>query len=152
MIALRYLVDKTYAEDAVEEAYLKIYKSLDTIDPEKDGYNWMCRTVQTTAYELNKKQYRRGEINLEDLTLSEQAAYGRVFDFADTVIEHTDLFNALKTLSEIRQEIVYYRFWEELTFEEIVERLGMAKTTVYDQLRAAKCELGDKLNAMKKSL
>lgn len=149
LVATHYLFDKTELEDVVEESYLKIHKSLDTVDPEKDGYNWMCKTVQTKAYLFNEKRRKRAEISIEELTRSKEEKYTSVFAYADEVIERSDLLNALKRLTETKQEIVYYRYWEELTYEEIAKRLGMAKTTVYDQMKAIKRELGKYLRGIK---
>ena len=87
LVATHYLFDKTELEDVVEESYLKIHKSLDTVDPEKDGYNWMCKTVQTTAYLFNEKRRKRAEISIEELTRSKEEKYTSVFAYADEVIE-----------------------------------------------------------------
>lgn len=149
LIAAHYLVDKTKIEDVVEESYLKIYAGLDTLDPEKDSYNWMCKTVQTTAYEYNERRCKRAEISMEELTWSAEGKYVSVFAYADEVIERSDLLEALKRLTVTKQEIVYYRFWEELTYEEIAERMEMGKTTVHDQMKAIKRELGKYLKEIK---
>ncbi len=38
----------------------------------------------------------------------------------------------MQVLKEKEKKIIYYRYWEELSYDEIAQRLDMKKTTVYD--------------------
>lgn len=65
IIAARYLIDKSLIEDAVVEAFARIQIYIDKFDPNRDGYNWLCKIVENEARNLNKKG-RREMVGIPD--------------------------------------------------------------------------------------
>ena len=63
-IAYPYVRNKADVEDVLIEAYLRIYQYVATFDPNKDGYNWMCKIVQNVARDWDKNFFQ--SVSLED--------------------------------------------------------------------------------------
>lgn len=132
-VAACYLTDKTEAEDVVMTAYAKIFRYVGSVDTRRNGYGWMCKIVQNTAYDFNEKQYQT--ISLEAVLSKPEIIRRKDSLLLDEWLEKGDLYEAIESLSSTEQEIVYYRYWEELSYEDIAERMNMKKTTVYDALK-----------------
>ncbi len=132
-VAYQYAIDKNDCEDVVLEAYEKVHKYVNTFDPEQDGYNWLCRIVQNVAFDHNKRILSRPTVLLE-----EGAQAFSVDDFYN-VLENHELRAKLLTLSEEEQTVIYYRYWEGRSYEEIAKLMGKAKSMIfYIDRRSAK--------------
>ncbi len=63
VVALNYLADSSDLDDVLNDSYLKAYKYCSSVDMSKDGYNWLCKIVQNTAYDYNKQKMITYPIN-----------------------------------------------------------------------------------------
>ena len=126
-IAYPYVRNKADVEDVLVDAYLKMYQYVSSFDPKKDGYNWMCKIVQNVAWDWNK-QYSQ-EIPLEDITPNSQ-----VIEMEDMIADKDEVARLLQAYSERDRKMMYLRFWEDRTIEEIAEALGMGKSNVHKQI------------------
>ena len=54
-LALKYVKDRETAEDVLQEAYLKAWKKLDTVEPEKFEA-WFAQIVANTAKNVLEKK------------------------------------------------------------------------------------------------
>ena len=125
-IAYPYVRNKADVEDVLIEAYLKIFQYVDSFDGKKDGYNWMCKTVQNVARDCGKKFSK--ETPLEELE------YSRAFEVEDMILERDEVQRLLQPYSERDRKMIYLRFWENKTIEEIAEELQMGKSNVHKQI------------------
>ncbi len=128
VVALNYLFYKKDVEDVLSEAYCRVFKYVKSADTTRNCYGWMCRIVQRVAYEYNGSHKVTEEID----NISESALF---CDIEDYVSEKSDLLAALQTLSSADQKLMYLRFWEDLTYEEIAKRLGLKKNAVYKRIK-----------------
>lgn len=65
-VALRILRDPADAEDAVQEAYLKAYKAIDSFRGESSVYTWLYRIVSNQALMKVRKRQRKPTASIED--------------------------------------------------------------------------------------
>lgn len=130
LVALSYLSAPSDLEDVLSEAYIKVYKYCASTDIVKDGYNWMCKIVQNLAYDYNRN--RRITVPFES-TEKDSLSY----EIDDVILQNSDLLQAIKTLPASNQELIYLRFWEDLTFDDIAIRTHQKKSTVYKKLKAS---------------
>ena len=126
-IAYPYVRNKNNVEDVLEDAYLKMFQYVYSFDPKQDGYNWMCKIVQNTAWDWNK-QYSQ-EIPLEDIEPSSQ-----VIEIEDMIADKDEVGRWLQPYSERDRKMMHLRFFEDKTIESIAEALGMGKSNVHKRI------------------
>lgn len=137
IVAGKYLTNKNNIEDVVVNAYLKVFKYISSFDGKKDGYNWLCKIVQNTAYDFNKK-----EINW--LSLEEYVEPIKK-DFSEAIIEEEVISKYLESYSKDIKELVYLRFWEGLSYKEIRIRTGLKKSTAHKRISKVLKEIFQKI-------
>ena len=54
-----YLCDRSQAEDAVQETFLKVYKGLDTFRGESSEKTWVMKIAMNTCYKMNHSGWSR---------------------------------------------------------------------------------------------
>ena len=132
-IAYRYLRDKNDVEDTLSNAYLKAFSSIRTFDKTKDGYNWLCKIVQNEAYDFNKK-------GLDYLPIEENL-YAEETRIDEALAASDKLWRWLKEYGELDRRLVYLKFWEEYSYAEIANMLGMKKSNVHKRVSKIVAEI-----------
>ena len=130
VVAMNYLYSSENLKDVLNESYFRVFRYIDSYDTKKDGYNWMCNIVQNVAYKYNKKFNVTVEINKIE-------THKLFYELDDNIIDNASLLQAIKSLGGEEQELIYLRFWEDLSFAEIAAQKGMKKPTVYKKIRTA---------------
>ncbi len=126
-IAYAYVRNKADVEDVLVEAYLRIYQYVSSFNPKKDGYNWMCKIVQNVARDWDKDFFQ--SVSLEDIERRAQ-----IIETEELIAEKDEVDRLLQPYSERDRKMMYLRFWENRTIEEIAEALGMGKSNVHKQI------------------
>ncbi len=126
VIAGSLLINKTLAEDAVSQTFLQVCKSINNFDDEKDGYNWILKILGNKVKDINREY----QVECE---LTETSSVGDVFD---SVNNKADVYIALRKLSTNEQEIIMMRFFEDKTYSEIGEELGISSQMAYKKVDA----------------
>jgi RNA polymerase sigma-70 factor (ECF subfamily) len=127
-VAYSYVYDKNDVEDVLVEAYDKVFRRLDSFDFKKDGYNWMCKIIQHTAYDFNKKSVK--ETPFEEV---EKRAYP--VDIEEKIALEDEVERLLQGYSERDKTILKMYFWKNQTIMEIAEELGMGKSNVHKRMK-----------------
>ncbi len=73
-IAFHITRNRQDAEDAVQEAFLKLYRSIDGFHGQSAIGTWLCRILINVCYDLQRK--RRREVDPEDQAAPERATPG----------------------------------------------------------------------------
>ncbi len=127
------LINKTLAEDAVSQTFLQICKSINSFDDEKDGYNWILKILRNKVYDINREY----QVECE---LTETVSTGDIFD---SVNNRADVYIVLRRLTTSEQEIIMMRFFEDKTYSEIGEELGVSSQMAYKKVDAILKKLKD---------
>ncbi|MCP4573890.1 MAG: sigma-70 family RNA polymerase sigma factor [bacterium] len=134
-LAGRMLEDREAAEDAVQDAMVKAYRSIGRFRAEATLSTWLYRIVANTCYDRLAKRKREGWVDLENA--SEPAAGGHA------EIRH-HLRRALAGLTPKLKTCFVLYAQEGYKQREIAEMLGLQEGTVKahvfrakEQLRAA---------------
>jgi RNA polymerase sigma factor (sigma-70 family) len=135
------------ALDAVQEAFVKAYSSLERFRSGSSFRPWFLRIVANEA--INRRRSARRHANL---TL--RAAEGRPPDDAVPSPEtaaleqerHRELLAAINRLRPEDRLIIAYRYWFELSEAEMAEALGCARGTVKSRLSRALGKLRERLS------
>ena len=118
------------AEDALQEVFLSVHKSLSSFDARKGAFTtWLYRI--TFNYCLNDRRKQR-HASLED------ASPMLAIDFPSTQLEEEDLlWQATRSLSEKQKAVVILRYYWELPYSEIAFILDVPLGTVKSRLDLA---------------
>ena len=129
-VALLYAEDKNDCEDILQEAYLRVFKYIHTVDLEKDGFNWMCKIVQNVAFDFAKKP---------------KTVDGDFFfflgDLDEEWVEKDALLAEISKLSESDQQLIYLYYWQDKPIRDIASIVGMKKSTVHKRLKELEAAL-----------
>jgi RNA polymerase sigma factor (sigma-70 family) len=135
------------AQDVVQEAYLRAFKSFGGFHG-SNGRAWLLTIVRNTSYTLLKKN------RAADLTTSfdeEIHAVGHESVSPATILEHAEdaelIKNAMDALPAEFREILTLRHQESLSYTEIGEILKIPIGTVMSRLARARGKLREYLAA-----
>ena len=142
-VANQVLNDPLEAEDAVHDAFIGIAKNIHHID---DPYS-----KKTLAYVVTASKH--SAINIA--TRSKDRIFYKLEDFKDIpddeamkkLIESENkeiLINALKEMPELYRDLLYFRYYQEMSEKEIAAQTGANYSTVRKQISRARkllCEL-----------
>ncbi len=125
-VATKYTGNRENAKDAISEAYISLLKNINTFDPTKDGFNWLCKIVENKSKNIYIKENKF--VPLEDNKPNERN------DF-EKIEAKCDIYSLLNTLTPEEREIIDLRFYQDMTFEEISSKLGITITMAYNRLQ-----------------
>lgn len=131
------LNNKDDAEDLTNTVYLSFaeqYNKIDSIE------NWLRRVVFLTFVRFYKKHSSRRTYELNERIAAESTSFITEDSFDVNAIR-----KVLETLSDEKQEIIQLRFWGELKFQEIAERLNKSEAAVKKMFYRSIEEIKDQL-------
>ncbi len=157
-LALRILRNEEQAKDAVQDSFLKVYRSLDRFEGRAGFYTWLYRIVMNQCLDHKRRDKSDREVEWNDesavgvLDASELAASpaGRDADreAPDVAIERSEIrqavARAINALPEDARRTIQLREIDGLSYKEIAEAMGIPKGTVMSRLHYARqrlCEL-----------
>ncbi len=158
-LALRVLRDEEQAKDAVQDAFLKVYRSLDRFEGRAGFYTWLYRIVMNQCLDRKRRDKSDREVEWNDesaagvLNASESAASpaGRDADreAPDVAIERSEIrqavARAIDALPEDARRTIQLREIDGLSYKEIADAMGIPKGTVMSRLHYARQRLRELL-------
>ena len=133
-----YLHDLQLAEDAVQETYLKAYRSFHTFRGESSEITWLVAIALNCCRSLTRKAWFQKEDRQTDLDLLPQAS--APFDpVDDTVIKE------VMKLSPKYREVILLHYYQGLKLREIAGIMSLPEATLSTRLKRARAKLKDKL-------
>lgn len=137
--------DRSLAEDAAQETFLKAIRYFDRYTHKGRFKSFLYQIASNTCIDLQRK-YRHTAISLEesaiDIAYSEPAFEAIRSDMA--------LRQLITGLPKDLQEIVLLRFGQELTLREIAKAVNLPLRTVQSRLRCAMKKLRSEMNPSEK--
>jgi len=140
------------AEDVVQEAYLQAYRAFHTWIG-KDIRPWLFTIVRNAAYRATSARKRRPNVvSIEEAFAPRDDAQGGGREPASEERSAEELLigdaeqaivrSALAKLPQIFREVIILREWEELSYHEIAQVMGVPVGTVMSRLARARELLG----------
>lgn len=145
-VAMRLLGNYEDARDATQNAFIRAYEHLETFDPERRFFSWICRIVVNES--LNLKRARPAEAPLADRA-------GDAADGFDAVVgdeRRRELQRALGRLPEDQRVVIVLRYFAELSYEEIGAAVGVPQKTVKSRLFEARQRLAETIQPFARGL
>lgn len=143
-VAYSFVGNRDDALELAQEAFARAYKAMDRFDASLPFYPWLYRIIKNTCLNHLKKRNRRGEVSLQAMQDSgfDVASH---HEAADNSLHRSDLrtklASALDQLPDDHREILILRHFQELSYKEIAECLGIPQGTVMSRLHAARKNL-----------
>lgn len=136
------------AEDAVQNAFVKIVKYIERIDfsrEEKDVKNYCLTILINEIYYLLHRKEENFE-NFEEFCLEKEYNFIEELKIQD---RYNELVEAIESLDERYSTTLYLVFCKEMTVNEISEMMGISAKTVYTRLARGKKLLLESLKGAK---
>ena len=126
------LTDRTLAEDALQETFIKAWKALSRSDaaPIQNAKAWLCRIALNECSDLRRSRWMRhvdAAQALEMLPPSQLAVEPE---------DRTLLLDILAMPEKYRQVLILYHY-QRLTMREVAQVLGADVSTVHARLKKA---------------
>lgn len=136
-LAAAMLNDAAQAEDAVQEATLRAWRSIGQLRSSAQIRGWFLTIVANRCRSMRRARWWSA-IPLPEARLGLRSP-------ADTVDQREDLTKALSRLSPEERAAVFLRFYEDLNSREVAEALGItataARTRIHRALRRLRVDL-----------
>ena len=128
-VAVAILGDTDEARDATQEAFIAAWRQLPRLRDPAKAASWLRRiTVNTSISRLRKRARDRTMAG----ALRFAAGDGGGVD--DGLVHRESLRTALWQLKPEHRVVLFLRFYEDLTVEQIAERIGIRQGTVKSRL------------------
>jgi RNA polymerase sigma factor (sigma-70 family) len=133
-LAYRVLRDQALAEDAVQEAFLAIWRSADGYRRERaKPSTWILTLVHRRAVDLVRREDRRRG---EPLDEAPEASGASVPEEADLREKRTAVQAALQALPDDQRQALELAYYGGFTQSELAERLGVPLGTIKSRMFA----------------
>ena len=131
-LAYRILRDEALAEDAVQEAFLGLWRSAGSFLPERaKASTWILTLVHRRAVDLVRREERRRAEPLDD---APEAATESAEDSAWLRFERERVQEAMAQLPDQQREAIELAYYGGFTQSELAERLGQPLGTIKSRM------------------
>ena len=137
--AFKYVKERQLAEDIVQEAFIKSYKSIDSFREESSFYTWVYRITVNTAKNYLISSKRRDEVVISDLSQDDSFYPEKLdVDSPQEILKASELrdliFETLSSLGEETRTALSLREFDGLSYEQIAEIVQCPVGTVRSRI------------------
>ncbi len=146
LLALQLLGNRDDALDVAQDAMLRFFTTLHRFDPTRPVRPWLFQIVRNRVHDL----WRRRKVRKHD-SIDRVNEDGPAYELVDLSIDlegdavrtqlRRNLWQALRKLSDTQREILVLRDYQDLSYAEIAQTLGIPIGTVMSRLHAARKRL-----------
>lgn len=145
-VSRRYANDISDAKDILQNAYIKIFKSLKMFDSDKGNLdNWLTKIVINEALQLIRKKKKLAEKEHSGFEGFEELSTPEVL----SRLHAEDVLKLMRVLPDGYRIVFNMSVVEGYTHKEIAEALNISESTSRSQLTRAKQMLRNLLNEQK---
>ena len=149
-LALRVLRDAALAEDAVQEAFMTVWRNADRYMPERGkASSWILTFAHRRAVDLVRREERRRADPLDDRT-GRDSAGPPADEEAWLRLRRERVQQALRALPDQQREAIELAYFGGFTQSELAERLGQPLGTIKSRMFAGLSQLRELLDDTEK--
>jgi RNA polymerase sigma factor (sigma-70 family) len=142
-LAFRILRDDALAQDAVQEAFLGIWRAAERFMAERaKPSTWLLTLVHRRAVDLVRREERR---RTEPLQLEAEPVGAEAADEAELVSRRQTIREALRQLPPEQREAIELAYYGGYTQSELADRLGQPLGTIKSRMFTGLARLRDEL-------
>ncbi|NNJ92772.1 MAG: RNA polymerase sigma factor [Gammaproteobacteria bacterium] len=125
-------------EDVIQEVNFSVYRYAATFRQESTFKTWLTRIAdnQCNSYSRRQEKYYVVE-HLSDLIVLYEYSVCRVTHDIGSIELKDDIASLMAVLSLSQKEILFLRYWEELSVQEISQILGIGLSAVKMRIKRA---------------
>lgn len=134
LMCCAYLRDATLAQDAVQETFLRAYKSLSAFRKDCSEKTWLMRIAMNVCKNFRRNAWYRfvdRRVSLEHLSIPS----------APPSLEQISLATEIVKLPRKHMEVVLLYYYQDLNIKEIAQVVGITAAAVSDRLIKARSRL-----------
>jgi len=161
-VAFGYVRSEEDAQDLVQDAFVKAYRSLERFELGSSFYAWFHRIVVNVCIDHHRKQKKRRSVEYDDGYARKDTSNERSLsaDMRDAIpdrnVEAREMYEvvneALSALSDKHREVIVLREVQQLSYEEISHATGAHLGTVMSRLHHARKKLQEALKPYYESI
>lgn len=139
-LAMRFLSNQEDADDALQEAFFRLWKHADRIDTPEEAEALTIVTVKNLCIDTLRKKSHLHTVELDegrDNVITESAAEAMEREERFKTVEHI----IEQQLTPLQQKILHMKEYEGKEYDEIAASLGMQPPAVRMQLSRARKEI-----------
>ncbi len=140
-----YLKDKTLAEDALQDTYIRAWEHRSSFEGRSGEKTWLTKIAVNVCKNMLRSPWNR-RIEVKDF---EELA-GITKNEYEQINRQIDVMNAILKLKEKYRIVILLFYYEELSAKEIAIVLAEKEATVLTRLKRAREKLGDILTMFEK--
>lgn len=145
LCAMNILGDKDTAEDALQEAFISIWKNLHAFKGESQPFTWCYSIVRNSALNELRKAKKLAS-NGWSATAMESMAGGTSVELRWSADEiHEQLLLILADLPEKQKMVFEMRYFQELSFKELASITGLSEGGLKANYHHARAKVEEKL-------
>lgn len=133
------LADRSLSEDAAQEALFVAYRDLSKLKNAGRFGRWLTGISRNIAVDMAKARIRERQIPVRDgnpATISEHKQK-----------DHIELIrNIISALPAGMKEVIFLRFYNQMSYQEIAQLSGISQQAVNGRLRRAKKIIAEELH------
>jgi len=153
-VAYKFVGKHDEAEDLTQDIFLKIFKALKTFDRRANFQTWIISISRNLCIDHYRSVRKERQTIARDVDSTElQPATTERGPYAQA--EHQDLRaqlrQALETLPLTLRTAVVLRDLQELSYQEIADRLGLPEGTVKSRINRGRIELAHQLKRVQEN-
>jgi RNA polymerase sigma-70 factor (ECF subfamily) len=146
-VAFSVLRNASDAEDAVQEAFVRVLRHRDTLGEIRDHRVWLIRIVWNVVLDRKRRMKTRPETDdVSDLARVLPAEGLSAEDRAAAAQHHAHVLSCVEQLPEKERQVLMLSAFEELNTVEIAGVLGVTESSVRSRLFRARNLMGGLLN------
>ncbi|MDQ0216107.1 RNA polymerase sigma-70 factor (ECF subfamily) [Oikeobacillus pervagus] len=140
-----YVKNQMVAEDLTQEIFVKCYRSLHTFEKKSNIKTWLWRIAINHCKDYLKSWHYR---NIEMMDADDMTFVLREEDVAVQVVKQDEkqiIMQAILQLPVKYRELIYFHYYEDLSFKEIEQITSVKQNTIKTRIRRAKELLKEQL-------
>jgi len=135
---------KEDAEDLTQETFVKIYRSITTVDLEKNFKAWIYKIATNTVYDWFKHKKGRPELFIIDDENSNFETIDASQPYYNIEASY-DIESALAKIKPVYKTVLLLLYWRDLDYKEIAEIMSLPINTIKTYIRRAKIALAEEI-------
>ncbi|MCA1715806.1 MAG: sigma-70 family RNA polymerase sigma factor [Actinobacteria bacterium] len=144
---MRYLGDRTLAEDLVQDVFLSVWRNAAGFDRSRASFaTWVYRITRNRITDLARRRRAR----VRTIAPVAEEAFPDPGDGAEEILKSFDVVGALSELAPAHREVLVLAYFGGLSQREISDRTGVPLGTVKSRTTAALRAARERLVAPKK--
>ncbi len=151
--AVSILLDAELAKDATQEAFVRAFSKLDTLLDKSKFTPWICTITANVCYKMLSQKIKSRNQKLSIYNHDGDVRDDLLIDFniPENIYEdreiHQYLQNCMSEFDEETRQIIYLKYYNDLTIQEIASCMLMKEGTVKSRIHRAKQKVAKKLKS-----